>query len=99
MSVKWKDATSYSQGQRGKIGPNSWEAEISGYKIWISSGHLYYPDEWIMNCRGLDIERKVLGPKSTMSENDAQVKAVDYAVIVAGKNIQKLTGFVHEAVF
>lgn len=57
--MEWKDATSYSQGDRAKgRRPNAWSIQNEDVTIWIGSGHLYRPGEWVMHCRpiGLDTE-------------------------------------------
>lgn len=59
--AEWKDATSYSRGQRGSIEPTAWETTIGKCRIWISKGHRYYPGEWVMNAWGVHVEEKRLG--------------------------------------
>lgn len=59
--AEWKDATGYSQGQRGKKEPTAWETAIGDCRIWISCGHRHYPGEWVMNAREVGIEEKRLG--------------------------------------
>lgn len=53
--IEWKDATSYSQGQRGKVEPLSWECYVNGIRVWVSQGHIAYRGEWVVSCRELDI--------------------------------------------
>lgn len=72
MTPEWKDATSYRQGERGKIEPRSWKMCIGEWRIWISCGHVYYPGEWIVTCRAIDISKHRLGMIADMSTQDAR---------------------------
>lgn len=67
MNTEWKDATSYSHGERGVIDPTSWECTVSGVRLWVSCGHTAYRGVWIMNCDTLGIREKVLA----VSDNTA----------------------------
>lgn len=90
--IEWKDATSYSQGQRGKIEPNSFEAKVCGVTVWVSRGHRYYPEFWVMNCHILDIKESVVGASSWTAEA-AQVEALRLAAKAARDLARKLTNF------
>lgn len=76
MAVIWKDATSYSQGMRGNQSPDAWECVIEGIRVWIGSGHRYYPGEWVMHCRELGMDSVSVGPVSALSELDAKAEAL-----------------------
>lgn len=93
MTIEWKDATSYSQGQRGKIEPNAWECAVSGVRVWVGSGHRYYPDEWVMHCYSLDIEAKRIGPTAALSDADAQCEALRIAASEASRRATNLIDF------
>lgn len=90
--IEWKDATSYSQGQRGKIEPKSWRTTINGVSVWVSKGHRYYPDFWIMNCHALGMEEEQVGASSWDAEN-AQAEALRMASKAARDLARKLTNF------
>ena len=65
--MKWKDGSSYSQQKpRGTRKPNVWEIQTDNLRITVVYGHIYYPDEWIMSCRELDMKRRIL--KATTAE-------------------------------
>lgn len=81
--IEWKDATNYSHGERGRIEPNSWECRIEGIRVWVSKGHTYYPNEWIMHCGELGLREKRIGPSFVMSANDAQCEALKIAAKAA----------------
>lgn len=68
MQIEWTDATSYSQGQRGKVSQTAWETTICGARVWVSCGHRYYPDRWVMNCQTLGIKGFDLGSTNASSE-------------------------------
>jgi len=77
--TKWTDVTNYRQGQRGKIEPTCWECAVAGLKIWISCGHLYFPDDWVMNARPLGVVEKPIGPISALSLDDVKSAALRMA--------------------
>jgi len=81
--LDWKDVTCYSQGQRGKIPPNSWQVKRGKIAIWVSCAHRFYPDEWVMACHSLNIEGKSLGKISDISEDVAKGSAVNIATCLA----------------
>src|SRR5690606_41821688 len=93
MPVEWKDATSYSQGQRGKIAPDAWECTVADVRVWVGSGHRYYPGEWVMHCHTLGMEAIRIGPASALSEKEAQQAALTRAASEASKRATKLTDF------
>lgn len=85
--IKWKDATDYSQGQRGKAPQTSWECNLSGLRIWVSCRHVYYPDEWVFSCDGLGIKATALGPEEALTQEEARKAALH---TVASRLKQKL---------
>lgn len=89
----WKDATSYSQGQRGKTNPTAWECRVEGIRIWVSCGHIYYPGEWVMSCDALNIDKKHLGRSSEMSVSEVFSKALTIAGTDAKKQARNLIEF------
>jgi hypothetical protein len=61
MSIEWKDATAYSQGERGKKAePRTWEADAEGTIICVTK-YRGYEGEWVCHCRALDINTHPLG--------------------------------------
>lgn len=87
-AIEWRDATSYSRG--ANHAPDSWECNIGGFRVWISSRHLYYPGRWVMNCDDLDIRHEDLGPSDSMDDEAAQEFALVYFIGVARKTASKL---------
>lgn len=73
----WTDATSYSQGERGKKPQTAWATEINGVRIWVSCGHIYYPNEWVMRCTALGIDLVSLGKSEGVSSEQARNRAVN----------------------
>jgi len=71
----WKDATRYMRGERGTKAPDAWIYDRKDLTIYITSGHLRHPDEWIMHCRDVDLEEEVLCAKTEPLE-EAQALAV-----------------------
>lgn len=68
---KWKDSTSYSQGQRGKIDPTAWELKIGNVRVWIAVGHIYHPDNWVMDCNNIGLRELPIAP-NTASHKEAK---------------------------
>jgi hypothetical protein len=93
MSIQWKDATSYSQGQRGTINPTAWECSFAGVRIWVSCGHIYYPGEWVMNCDALDLDKRRLGLAFEMPVSEVFAKALALAASEAKKRARDLIEF------
>lgn len=51
--ITWKDKTSYSQSERGKVEPRTWAAKIGmDYEVVISR-HIHYPGSWIVYIRSV----------------------------------------------
>lgn len=94
MSIEWKDATSYSQGERGKRVPDAWECTVSGVRVWIGSNHRYYPGEWVMHCHRLGIDTRQVGPASALSDEDARHEALKIAAREASRKARDLDEFV-----
>lgn len=97
MKDAWTDATSYQRGERGVREPDAWEITIEGIRIWVGSGHRYYPDYWVMHCFPLDIDTKQLGSVSDMSVVEAQRMAVKAAASAAKIRTRSLIRFVRAA--
>lgn len=74
--IQWKDATSYSRGDRGKVPPRSWETTVCDLHILVISGHLYSPSNWVLTCYAMGIEAKSIGPVSAISAEEAQTGAI-----------------------
>ena len=45
MSEDWKDTTTYSQSDKERI-PTTWSRKLSGVRLTVTRGHIYYPDKW-----------------------------------------------------
>lgn len=89
MKIEWEDATSYRQGERGKKSPTSWETEISGLRIWVSKDHIYYPDDWVMSCPGLDLREVRVGPQAALTDENAKSESL----ILARASLKKKCDF------
>lgn len=57
--IDWKDVTSYSRGQKGKVEPSILEAEIEEVAIKIHR-HIHYPETWLLTCHDMNIEKEIL---------------------------------------
>jgi|SRR6478735_4464783 len=91
--TEWKDATGYSQGQRGKVEPSAWETRIAGIRIYVTCGHIYHKGEWVMNSDELGFERAPLGFDLTADKEDVFKKAISMAALRARSKAQKFAAF------
>ena len=89
-AIKWKDATSYSQGQYGRIDPTAWECVIEGIRIWVSCGHRYYPGEWVVTCLNLGIDCKQIGKIENLSADQARALASGFVSAAARSQAETL---------
>ncbi len=71
--AKWKDTTSYSQGQE-RI-PTCFGFDLVRLRVTVVSSHLYYPGKWIMHF-GNFCDCKELG---VATEKEAKAKALKIA--------------------
>ena len=85
----WIDATSYSQGQRGKVEPTAWECKLDGLRVWISCGHRMNPDKWVLTCRELNKEAVAIADAS-LSLDGAKRHALEVCYTRAKKDISAL---------
>lgn len=73
--ITWKDATSYSHGERGKKDPTCWEANIGTdlheMRIVAVQHHLSHPGRWVFHCYQLDLDT-VLLPDATNADEAKQ---------------------------
>ena len=74
--TQWKDATSYSRGERGQTEPRSWEIRM-GHEYVVNvtvTRHIDYGnDAWLMLCFPLFPKGKLLESKDLA---DAKVEAL-----------------------
>ncbi len=72
-NMNWKDTTSYSRDDKARK-PTSWTTEIGGLRIVVTSGHIRYPEKWVMHCyeAGMDTV-----PVDAVSAETAQRMAVE----------------------
>jgi len=96
MSIEWKDATSYSQGERGKIEPTGWETTVSGVRVLVTKGHVAYRGTWIMNCHELGLKERQIGHAEVMGATEAQVRALKLCQGFSQKKAQTLLSFASE---
>jgi hypothetical protein len=78
VSVRWKDTTSYRQGERGKVPPIEYEAEVGDARISVHR-YLGLPG-WFLTVRGLiEIDRdEIQTPDGDVMEDpkEAQERAL-----------------------
>jgi hypothetical protein len=74
-NAKWKDATSYSRGERGKSEPNAWSLDL-GAAIEITVHRYLSLPGWYVSTRGaLEVSRHELAATSVEA---ARIEAVGY---------------------
>lgn len=89
--MQWTDATSYRQGQRGKVAQTAWQTTIGGTHIWVSCGHIDHRGSWVMRCRGLNLDLVALDIPDDASSEEARDKAVELAWEKAGQIAAQMT--------
>lgn len=78
--LQWQDATSYRQGQRGKIAPTAWKVDIDDVmRVWICCDHIAYRGEWIMNIDHLGVQHLRVCPDDGRAPESVQREALDIA--------------------
>ena len=71
--LEWTDATSYSQGERGKAAPTIWTAKLGPLDLTVHRLH-GIEGMWYGTCHRLEIERRDLSPD--LDEAKAQILAL-----------------------
>ncbi len=74
--IEWTDATSYSQGERGRISPKAWSIRIDNTDIWIGTGHRNNPGRWTMHCQSVGLDTEDIGLEADAPKEEAQSKAL-----------------------
>ena len=69
----WKDSTTYSRYDKSRK-PTTWTTEISGLRITVTSGHIYYPGKWVMHCHEVGMDTV---PVNATSSETAQRIALE----------------------
>lgn len=63
---EWKDASSYSRGQRGTIEPTAWQLEVGYLRIVLHRKHGLDPTQWYGTVHGFDrIDSTEIGEPGT----------------------------------
>jgi hypothetical protein len=72
--VEWKDTTTYSRDDKDRI-PTVFSCSIAELRINIVAGHIYYPDQWVFNCRNLGFDEiELKGITDAQEAAEAAVK-------------------------
>lgn len=93
---EWKDATTYSQGERGKKEPSSWETVIAGVRVWVSKAHIGYPETWVVTCREIDVVTKAIANAEDLTPEEARGEALETVAHAAYQKAKKLQAFVRD---
>lgn len=59
MENIWKDTTTYSRGDKERK-PSEWTWEKGKLKITVLTGHMYYPNRWLLICPMAGMPQSVL---------------------------------------
>lgn len=94
LDTTWKDTSSYSQGERGKVEPTAWDLDLDGLRVTVHRLHLI-DGLWFGSCHAMGVERKQL----TFAElKDAQVEFLAYLIARAENWTKKLREARHHPV-
>lgn len=69
---RWKDATAYSRGERGKVDPQTWLLDLGPIHITVTK-HIHHGDIWTLHCGRVGIRTESL---RTDNLEEAKVKAI-----------------------
>ena len=75
QNYQWTDATTYSRGQTDKT-PIAWQYNTPDLWIWISNGHRYHRNEWVVTCHALAIDAVVMRAGIDTPLADVQAMAI-----------------------
>lgn len=69
--------------------PNAaFEIELGKYRLYITKGHIYYPNEWIMHLEpGHLADTKVIGLNGNADINIVKRTALDIAVYLLNRHL------------
>ena len=85
---KWTDETSYTQGQRDKI-PEILSTKLeSGFSIAVMFDTKHYPDEAVLTCYKLDMQKKRLKSKTAK-------EALEEAIETIKNELQRLADLIN----
>ena len=88
----WKDATSYSQGDKERK-PTSFEVASGELRIYITCRHISYRGEWIMHCKAVGID--TLHMKTCKTQGDAEKRAIHNVRLKLERLIESLNTLSH----
>jgi hypothetical protein len=87
--LKWTDETSYTQGDRGNKVPDILSTKLeSGFSLTVMFDIKQYPDEVVMTCYKLDMQKRRL--KSTTAK-----EALEEAIETVKNELQRLTNLLN----
>lgn len=82
--LKWTDETSYTQGERSKRCPDILSSKLeSGFSITVMFDVKQYPDEVVVTCYKLDIQKRRL-------KSSAVKEALEEAIETIKNELQRL---------
>jgi len=62
MKIAWRDASSYSRGERGTVEPTAWEiVSASPGRMRVCVHRVHRLEGWFVTCHELRIDRRELG--------------------------------------
>ncbi len=73
--IKWKDTTSFSQGDKERI-PNLWTLRTSELTISLVRNHRYVEGQYVIHCTSLSIDTLPIGLPSSEPIEVAQEIAI-----------------------
>ena len=84
--MKWKDTTSYSQGERAKgVPPSSWGTTVAWLRISIHRHIHYEKDQWLLSTRPGIFDLHLLDSKEVEDAQKEAIKVIRKKLDVATK--------------
>lgn len=88
MSLKWKDVTSWSQGdtKEERKNPRTWETKCGDIRITVTRHRHCDPTDWVLNVHTMQIDTHILESKYI---DDAKREACT----IVGKRLREMAKF------
>lgn len=85
--MEWKDETSYSRGELGKVEPDTWVLHLPTTRIAVHR-HINHPGKWVLTCRRLGIELRELDADDVETAKRVALQLLELAVLMVKKDLE-----------
>ncbi len=85
--AQWKDESSYSRGERGRVEPSVWVLSLPTTRISVHR-HIHRPGKWLLTCRRLGIEMKELKASAIEEAVSEALLLLNLSAIMVSEDIK-----------